>query len=324
MRDISTAIVTGGAGFIGSHIVDELLKKNIETFVLDNFSTGTMENLAQNQNNKLLHVRSGDIENISKLFSDVKGVDVVFHEAAIASVPKSVAEPVFVHNVNVNSTLKVLNFCVKEKVKRLVFASSSAVYGLIRNPPAVETLPCAPCSPYGASKMAVEDYLNAYHSSYGLDTVALRYFNVFGPRQKMNDYSGVITVFINSLLRRMNPTIFGDGLQTRDFVHVRDVVQANMLAMESDNAVGEVFNVASGTPVTVLELFELIKDATQAVDANPQFAGPRLGDARVGIASIDKIKERLGYDPRVRLAEGLSELVDDITKKTEENLLYTH
>ncbi|MCL5068498.1 MAG: GDP-mannose 4,6-dehydratase [Thaumarchaeota archaeon] len=141
MRDISTAIVTGGAGFIGSHIVDELLKKNIETFVLDNFSTGTMENLAQNQNNKLLHIRSGDIENISELFSDIKGVDAIFHEAAIASVPKSVAEPVFVHNVNVNSTLKVLNFCVKEKVKRLVFASSSAVYGLIRSPPAVESLP---------------------------------------------------------------------------------------------------------------------------------------------------------------------------------------
>ena len=257
MRNISTAIVTGGAGFIGSHIVDQLLKKNIETFVLDNFSTGSMENLVQNKNNKLLHIVSGDIKSISNLLSDVNSADVLFHEAAIASVPRSVEDPIFVHNVNVNSTLEVLDYCLKKKVKRFIFASSAAVYGKIKEPPAMENLLCAPSSPYGASKMAVEDYLNAYHNTYGLDTVILRYFNVFGPRQKTNSYSGVITVFINNLLQGKNPTIFGDGGQTRDFVHVRDIAQANMLAMESDQAVGGAFNVASGSAVSILGLFEL-------------------------------------------------------------------
>ena len=321
MRNISTAIVTGGAGFIGSHIVDGLLGKKIETFVLDNMSTGSMENLAQHKNEKLLHVRTGDIKNISKLLSDVDGADVVFHEAAIASVPRSVEEPIFVHDVNVNSTLEVLGYCLKKKVKRFVFASSAAVYGQIKVPPALESLPCAPCSPYGASKMAVEDYLNAYHYTYGLDTVILRYFNVFGPRQKISSYSGVITAFINSLLQGKNPTIFGDGGQTRDFVHVRDITQANMLAMESDRGVGEVFNVASGSAVSILGLFELIKEATGAKDAKPKFADPALGDVRIGTASIDKIKKSMGYNPRVRLDEGLAELVRERRKKTE-NIVY--
>ncbi len=321
MRNISTAIVTGGAGFIGSHIVDQLLKKNIETFVLDNFSTGSMENLVQNKNNKLLHIISGDIKNVSNLLSDVNSADVLFHEAAIASVPRSVEDPIFVHNVNVNSTLEVLDYCLKKKVKRFIFASSAAVYGKIKEPPAMENLPCAPSSPYGASKMAVEDYLNAYHNTYGLDTVILRYFNVFGPRQKTNSYSGVITVFINNLLQGRNPTIFGDGGQTRDFVHVRDIAQANMISMESDQAVGEVFNVASGSAVSILGLFELIKDATGAKDALPQFADPAMGDVRIGAASIDKIKKSMGYNPRVRLDEGLAELVDETAKKTV-NVVY--
>src|SRR5487761_297176 len=320
MRNISTAIVTGGAGFIGSHIVDGLLEKKIETFVLDNMSTGSKENLAQHKNEKLLHVRTGDIKNISKLLSDVDGADVVFHEAAIASVPRSVEEPIFVHDVNVNSTLEVLGYCLKKKVKRFVFASSAAVYGQIKVPPALESLPCAPCSPYGASKMAVEDYLNAYHYTYGLDTVILRYFNVFGPRQKISSYSGVITAFINSLLQGKNPTIFGDGGQTRDFVHVRDITQANMLAMESDRGVGEVFNVASGSAVSILGLFELIKEATGAKDAKPKFADPALGDVRIGTASIDKIKKSMGYNPRVRLDEGLAELVRERRKKTENSV----
>ncbi len=317
MRNISTAIVTGGAGFIGSHIVDKLLERKIETFVLDDLSTGSMENLAQHKNNKLLHMKPGDIKNISKLLSDVDGVDVVFHEAAIASVPRSVAEPIFVHDVNVNSTLEVLEYCLKKKVKRFVFASSAAVYGQLKEPPALESLPCAPCSPYGASKMAVEDYLNAYHYTYGLDTVILRYFNVFGPRQKTSSYSGVITVFINSLLQGKNPTIFGDGCQTRDFVHVRDIAQANMLAMESDRVVGEMFNVASGSAVSILELFELIKEATEAKDAKPEFGDPAPGDVRTGTASIEKIKRSMDYNPQVRLDEGLAELVKERRKKTK-------
>lgn len=316
MNNVSKAIVTGGAGFIGSHIVDELLEKRIETFVVDDFSTGSMDNLSLHQNDRLLHVIRGDIKDIDSLLPGT-GADVIFHEAAIASVPKSVEDPIFVHNVNVNYTLKVLEYCRRENVKRIVFASSASVYGFVKNPPAEEIMHCAPASPYGASKLAIEDYLNAYQSSYGLDAVILRYFNVFGPRQKTSSYSGVITIFINSLLQGKNPTIFGDGLQTRDFVHVRDIALANILAMESESASGNIFNVASGRVVSILELFDIIKRATDAKNVNPVFGKPKPGDLRVGSASIERVKRGLGFSARVTLEQGLDELVELIAKKYE-------
>ena len=317
MTGKSNVVVTGGAGFIGSHIVDQLIRRGIDTYVVDDLSNGTMENLEQHRNNKLLHVRLGDIKNIGKLLSDVSDVDTVFHEAAIASVPRSIAEPMVVHDVNLNSSVGVLDYCIKKNVRRLVFASTSAVYGIVKVPPAFEGLRCTPGSPYGASKLAVEDYLSAYHNSYGLETVALRYFNVFGPRQKMSDYSGVITIFINRLLNGERPTIYGDGHQTRDFVHVEDIVQANMLAMESDNAVGESFNVASGDQVSILQLYEIIKDITKADDVVPEFAPPRAGDVQGTAVSIEKIQGELGYEPKVRFEEGLDELVYSMKTKME-------
>jgi len=255
------AIVTGGAGFIGSHIVDELLERKIETFVIDNLSTGSLENLKQHDGNKLLHVIIGDAKNIGKLMSGISDIDVVFHEAAIASITRSISEPMVVHDVNVNMSLEIMNFCVANKVRRLVFASSAAVYGIIKGKASEESV-CRPYSPYGATKLAVEDYLSAYYHTYGLETVALRYFNVFGPRQKLNDYSGVITIFINQLMNKQTPTIFGDGLQTRDFINVKDIVQANMLCMDSKNAAGEMFNVATGNPTSILELLLTIKSVT--------------------------------------------------------------
>ena len=319
MRNVSRALVTGGAGFIGSHIVDELLSRGVETWVFDNFSTGSMSNLREHLGNNLLRVCFGDLSRMSGLPPEAGGVDVVFHEAAIASVPESVAHPMAVHDTNVNGTLNLLDFCVRTKVRRVVFASSAAVYGRVRNPPASEEDLCSPTSPYGASKLSVENYLSAYHSSYGLETVALRYFNVYGTRQRMNDdYSGVITIFAKKLLQSHIPTIFGDGLQSRDFVNVGDIVEANMLAMESKAAVGETFNVATGRSVSILELLESLKSVTGRHEIAPHFAPPRRGDVRVGAASISKIAGMLGYKPAVSLSEGLARLVDYIREQVRE------
>ena len=321
MSGVSRALVTGGAGFIGSHIVDELLRRGVETWVFDNFSTGSMRNLRKHLGSKLLRICFGDLSRMSGLPPEAGDVDVVFHDAAIASVPESVVHPMVVHDANVNGTLNLMNFCVKTKVKRVVFASTAAVYGRVRNPPASEENLCFPTSPYGASKLSVENYLSAYRSSYGLETVVLRYFNVYGPRQRMNDdYSGVITIFAKKLLRGESPTIFGDGSQSRDFVNVEDVVRANMLAMESKAAVGETFNVATGRSVSILELLESLKSVTVRPEIRPQFAPPRPGDIRDGTASISKISGMLGYKPGVTLPEGLAALVDYLRQQVQEVL----
>ena len=308
----SKAIVTGGAGFIGSHIVDELIRRGIETIVIDDFTTGSMENLKSHKDNPLLRVMVGDIKDIKQVLRDIDGVDTVFHEAAIVSVPRSIHEPMLVHDVNVNGALEVMNFCVSKHVRRFVFASSAAVYGIINGPYASEELICAPSTPYGASKFAVEAYVSAFYRTYGLEGVMLRYFNVYGPRQKSGDYSGVITVLTNNLLQRKQPVIFGDGLQTRDFVNVEDIVQANMLAMDSEVSAGETFNVASGNSTSVLQLFENLRKLTENPDIQNRFAPPRPGDVLRGAASIAKIKSVLGYEPTITLNEGLTELVRSI------------
>jgi UDP-glucose 4-epimerase len=308
------ALVIGGAGFIGSHIVDELLDRKIETFVIDNLSTGSLENLKQHDGNNLLHIIIGDAKNIEKLMSGVYDIDVVFHEAAIASITRSISEPMVVHDVNVNMSLEIMNFCVAHKVRRLVFASSAAVYGVIKGKASEESV-CRPYSPYGATKLAVEDYLSAYYHTFGLETVALRYFNVFGPRQKLNDYSGVITVFINQLMNKQIPTIFGDGLQTRDFINVKDIVQANMLCMDSKNAVGEMFNVATGNPTSILELLLTIKSATGTENIPHKFDPPRPGDVKFGLANAEKIMKAIGFRPKITVSDGLADVVKHIQSK---------
>ena len=312
MRNISKVLVTGGAGFIGSHIVDELVARGIETFIVDNLSTGSLDNLSKHKESGLVHTILGDAREVDSLLRGIN-IDIVFHEAAIASVPKSVSHPMLVHDVNVNMTLNILNYCVKAGVKRLVFASSAAVYGIIEGR-AVEDMVCRPNSPYGASKLSVEDYLHAYHHSYGLETVALRYFNVYGKRQRYSDYSGVITVFANKILDGEKPTIFGDGEQVRDFVHVQDIVQANMLAMESQVAIGESFNVASGKATSIIELSRIIKSLVGSSGLEDSFAPARAGDMKLGLASIDKIKASLGYSPKIVMQQGLVEVIQSLNK----------
>jgi UDP-glucose 4-epimerase len=314
---ISRAVVTGGAGFIGSHIVDELIRRNVETYVVDDLSTGRLENLRRHEGNDLLHVVIGDGRKIDRLLAGVDNVDVLFHEAAIANVLRSVKEPMVVHDVNVNMTLEIMNFCVAKKIKRFVFASSAAVYGVIGDVKAKEDLLCYPSSPYGASKMCVENYVHAYRQTYGLQGVMLRYFNVYGPRQAMSDYSGVITLFVNRILSREPVTIYGDGRQTRDFVNVRDIVQANMLAMEDDAAAGGVFNVASGKSTSILQLLETLKSLAHAKDLQHTFAPPRPGDVRFGAASIERIESVLHYRNSVSMEDGLGELLRHMASELE-------
>jgi len=313
MSKLGRAVVTGGAGFIGSHLVDELARRGVETLVVDDFSTGSRENLRQHSEGGLVKVYAGDVRRIAELLRRVRDVDVLFHEAAIASVPLSVKEPRRVHDANVNATLDVLDYCRSAGVRRVVFASSAAVYGVLDGKEASEEYPCHPSSPYGASKLAVEDYLSAYHRTYGLETVALRYFNVYGPRQAFNNgYSGVITIFANQLLAGQSPTVFGDGQQTRDFVSVMDIVRANLLAAESAAAIGDSFNVASGRSVSVLQLLASLKRVAGREDIAPTFAPQRAGDVRSGSASIQKIRQVLGYEPAIPFADGLSSLVRHI------------
>jgi UDP-glucose 4-epimerase len=319
MKKISNALVTGGAGFIGSHIVDELLKKGIRTFVIDDLSTGSMDNLTQHKNNNLLQVYIGNIKDLDKIFHRNKeNIDIVFHEAANVSVQKSVSNPMLVHDINVNATLTLLNFCIKNDVKKFIFASSAAVYGSIKSKYLSEECICMPSSPYGASKLSIENYLYAYSKTYNLDSVILRYFNVFGPRQKYDsDYSGVITSFINKLLNKEKPIVFGNGKQTRDFVHVKDVAQANILAMESKNTTNaeKIFNVSSGYAISILDILEILKVLTDAKNIQPHLASQRPGDILYSVASIDKAKTILKYIPKIPLIDGLADTVNYFNNK---------
>ncbi len=308
------ALITGGAGFIGSHLADRLAQLDgIErVIVLDDLSSGSLDNLsACSRTGKLVFVR-GDIRDqalISRLLEE-HGVNLVFHEAAIVGVPVSTRDPVGTNDVNVGGTLSILMAALKADVERLVMASSCVVYGEAKRFPISEDEPPRPISPYGASKLAAEAYWMAFHETYGLKTVALRYFNVYGPRQKPGEYGGVISIFISRVLAGQPPEIFGDGEQTRDFVHVSDVVEANLLAAEKASAVGEVFNVGSGVETSINRLAQMVLELTGRPDLEPVHGPPREGDIRRSWADISKARRVLGYQPRVSLEEGLRQLIE--------------
>jgi len=308
-REYSKILVTGGAGFIGSHIVDKLLREDIEVYALDNLYTGRMENIAHNKENPNFHFIRGDVRNLELVKKVAKGVDAVFNEAAVVSVPRSVEDPILANEVNVNGTLNLLKASLDSNVKRFVQASSASVYGEAKTLPLHEGLATQPISPYGVSELAAENYVKAFHRTYGIETVCLRYFNVYGPRQTYSPYSGAITIFVNKLMRNEPPIIFGDGEQTRDFVSVEDVTQANMLAMEKKRAVGEVFNIATGVATSVSDLVKLLQEIMGKTNLKPIREDSRPGDIKHSFASIEKAKKTLGYEPRVPLDEGLAKLV---------------
>ena len=305
---MSIYLVTGGAGFIGSHLVEELLARGQTVRVLDNFATGKLENLAAVSQD--VEIITGDIRDPAIVRRAVQGVDYVLHQAALASVQRSVTDPVTVHEVNVTGTLQVLIAARDAGVQRVVFAGSSSVYGDSPTLPKVETLAPQTLSPYAASKLAAEAYCRAFTQVYGLPTVSLRYFNVFGPRQDpFSPYSGVIALFAMAVLQGRRPVIFGDGQQSRDFTYVRNVVEANLLACQADTAQGAVINIACGEQTTLLDLLRGITHILEE-PIEPEFADPRSGDVRHSLADITRARELLGYEVLVPFDEGLRGTID--------------
>jgi nucleoside-diphosphate-sugar epimerase len=307
----SKVLVTGGAGFIGSHLVDRLLVEGFEVTVVDDFSAGQMQNILHHRNLDEFHLVRGDIRDIGLVKRAVEGVEAVFHEAALVDVPLSIENPLLFNDVNLVGTLNLLKACLDSNVKRFVFASSAAVYGDSKPAKKSENTLCRPISPYAVSKLAAENYVRVFNELYGLETVSLRYFNMYGPRQVSgSSCSGVITVFVNRLLSGQPPIIYGDGTQTRDFVHVDDVVSANMLALKNKNAVGEVLIIATGIATSVCELAERLQEVTNTKRLKPIFAEPRAGDIEHCSADISKAEKLLGFHPKIRLVDGLSSLVE--------------
>ncbi len=307
-KSYSKILVTGGAGFVGSHIVDRLLKEGVEVTIIDNLSTGRRENISQHQNRKDFHFTEGDIQNVDLERNAVDDIDAVFHEAELVSVPRSVENPLLTNEVNVSGTLNLLKASADANVKRFIHASSSSVYGETETLPKHERLTTQPISPYAVSKLAAENYVKIYHKVYGLNTVCLRYFNVYGPRQTYGPYSGVITIFINRLLKNEPPIIYGDGEQTRDFTYIKDVVDANMLALTKKTAIGEVLNTATGTPTTINQLAAMLQQIMKT-NLKPVYTKPRPGDIKHSYAEVTKAKKLLRYNPQISLKKGLNELI---------------
>ncbi len=315
-RNYSKILVTGGAGFIGSHIVDRLLREGFEITVVDNLSTGRRENIAHHQNRRDFHFIKGDIRDTTLVKKVIEDVDAVYNEAALVGIPSSIENPLLTNEINVSGTLNLLKACTDANVKRFIHASSAAIYGKTKILPIHEKLTPQLLSPYAVSKLAAENYVKIYHKVYGLNTVCLRYFNVYGPRQTYNPYSGVITIFINNLLRKEPPIINGDGKQTRDFIHVQDVVEANMLTLTKKTAIGEVINIATGNPTTINQLAAMLQQIMKT-NLKPVYTNPRPGDIKHSYADITKAKKLLQYNPKISLKNGLNQLVKWYTDSSQ-------
>ncbi|MEA1932087.1 MAG: NAD-dependent epimerase/dehydratase family protein [Euryarchaeota archaeon] len=298
--DGRTILVTGGAGFIGSHIVDAVVDRN-DVRVLDSLSTGSRENLHPDA-----RLIEGDIRDEETLDAAMKGVDIVFHKAAMVSVPASVEQPTACHDINGTATLKLLE-AARANDSRVIFASSAAIYGHPDELPIAEAAPKRPASPYGLEKLTADYYTRIYADRYGLETVNLRYFNVYGPRQTGGQYSGVISTFLDQARAGEPITVEGDGEQTRDFVHVEDVVQANLRAATADRT-GTSYNIGTGSNITIRELAETVQRVTDT-ESEIVHTDPRPGDIDRSEADISKAREGLGYRPTVTVEDGLSQLV---------------
>lgn len=301
---MKTYLVTGGAGFIGSHLAEELVRRGEKVRVLDSFITGKRENVAPFRN--FIELIEGDIRDLETCQRALRGVDYVLHQAALISVPRSISDPLLNHDVNINGTVNVLLASYEAKVKRFVFASSAAVYGDSQAFPLKEGHEGALLSPYALSKIAGEKYCQLFYQLYGLETVCLRYFNVFGPRQDpFSAYASVIPLFISKILSEERPQIYGDGEQSRDFVFVADAVEANLRGVEApEEALGEVFNIASGERTTINTLVREISELTSA-PVMPLYTDPRPGDILHSFADIGKARSLLGFQPQVGLKQGL-------------------
>ena len=303
-----TFLVTGGAGFIGSHIAEALVQRGDKVRVLDNLCTGHLANI-QHLRDRVEFIE-GDIVDPVAVAAAVKGVDCIFHDAALASVPRSVETPLDTNAACVTGTLNVLDQARRAGVRRLVYAASSSAYGDQPTSSKRETDLPAPISPYGAAKLAAEYYCQAFTATYGFETVAIRYFNVFGPRQDPNSqYSAVIPLFITALLAGRKPTIYGDGGQSRDFTYVANVVHGNLLAADAPGAAGRMFNVANGRSTSLLELISMLNQLL-GTKVSPIHAPARVGDVRESLADITQARQHLAYEPQIGFEEGLRCSID--------------
>ncbi len=307
-------LITGGAGFIGSNLARYVLEKGHDVVVLDNFATGKRENLSEVLDK--ITLIEGDIRDRAAVDRAVAGCAAIFHEGALGSVPRSVAEPVLSHDVNVNGTITVLEAARAAGVKRIVFAASSSAYGEQPESPKIETMPVLPISPYAAGKAACEAYMQAYAAAYGMETVSLRYFNVFGPRQDpFGAYAAVIPAFVSKLLKNERPVVFGDGEQTRDFCFIENVCSANWLAAHApaQNCDGKPMNIACHAAVSLNQILDKLKSLL-GKNLEPVFQPTRAGDVKHSLADISRAKKMIGYEPLVYFDQGLERAIDWYTE----------
>jgi UDP-glucose 4-epimerase len=309
-------LVTGGAGFIGSHLVDRLLEEDFAVTALDNMSTGMLTNVARHMGKGDFALVKADIRNSQVLCEEVKRCRYAFHLAAVADVQKSVRDPLLTDQINVVGTLNLLEACRHADVDLVVYASSCAVYGNAGKKSVREDAPLEPLSPYGASKLAAEKYCLAFHRTYGLPVVCLRFFNVYGPRQRSGPYGGVINKFVRRLMHSRPPIIYGDGEQTRDFVNIKDAVEACILSLRKRNAMGKAINIGSGRCTTINQLAKELAILIGKKDMKPLYRPARLGEVRHSLADITLARKALGYQPSVALREGLQEYVHEYVRTT--------
>ena len=312
-------LVTGAAGFIGSNLINKLLELGVEVTGIDNFFNGKLSNLEDVIENKKFHFLKGDIRDLNFLIDILRDIDIVYHEAAFTSVPQSILMPDSCNDVNVNGTLNVLNASRQRDIEKIIFASSSSVYGDLPALPKKEDMKRLPISPYGVAKLACEAYMQSYYEVYGLNTASLRYFNVYGPRQKDSPYSGVIAIWLGRLIKNKDLIIFGDGEQSRDFTYINDVVQANLLAAKN-NASGEIINIGAGSPIKLTDLAKLVLKITNKKELKIIYADPRPGDILHSFADISKAIKLIKFQPNFTQEKGLRDYFTWYSEKYDVDL----
>ena len=303
-------LITGAAGFIGSNLTDALLEKGAIVIGIDNLFNGRIENLNDALKNPNFIFYKADIRDHNFLLELCKDIDIIYHQAAFTSVPQSVKMPISCNEVNVNGTLNILNAARVRDVKTIINASSSSVYGDTPILPKREDMKCIPISPYGVAKLACEKYVFVYSKVYGINTISLRYFNVYGPRQIDSTYSGVIAIWLGRIYRNENLIVYGDGDQKRDFTYIKDVINANMLAGTTKNISGEIFNIGASSPITVNELAKAMKKICGKENLKSEYTDPRLGDIRNSYADINKARRILKFKPEYNIESGFKDYVE--------------